>query len=496
MRKKNIMLITSDQQRWDAVSWNNSLVKTPNLDRLKDKGIVYDRGYTCNPVCTPARTSILTGHYPSKHNCYTIGTSLPENYPTVPEIMSNNGYFTSLIGKAHFNACLTEGSFESEPHIFNRDYFRNWNGPFYGFDHVHLVIGHANEKHAGGMHYGVWLEDQGIDTNSYFGTHAYTDFGTWDLPEHLHNSKWTADKTIEAMDMAKDQEKPFYIWASFQDPHNPCFVPEPWASMYDPEEVPVYGLKDGEMQGKPPFYQDVVEGRIYGDSEPDLQYMGHCVAYLPFIDEAQKKEIMTKYYGMVSLMDHHIGRILDHLEENDLMDDTIIVFTSDHGDYMGNHGMWWKGLPAYEDAQKVPFLVYHPDNHTPGERSEALQSLVDLGQTFLSAAGIPLPPGLQGVNQENAWKHSASHERSWAMVEFRPTEGPFMQKTFITNSYKLVMYNNKSYGELYDLQQDPDQYRNLWEDPTYQSLKVDLFQQFISAEMQKDGTLRTRTSNA
>lgn len=495
-KKMNVLLITSDQQRWDTISQNNPLIKTPNIDRLFERGISFNRAYTSNPVCTPARISMLTGHYPSKHGCYTIGTSLPENYPSIPDSMNDNGYFTALIGKAHFQPCLTEGSFESEPNIFDRDFFKNWNGPYYGFKYAKLVIGHSVEKHASGMHYGLWLKEQGIDTTKYFDKYDYTDFGTWNLPEEYSNSKWTADETIKAIDMSCDNEEPFYIWSSFQDPHNPCFISEPWASMYKEEDMPVYGLKDGEMQNKPPFYKQMAENGTYGDDPKFKEKDWHCVRNLPFMNENKKREIMTKYYGMVSQMDHHIGRILDYLEEKGLIDNTIIVFTSDHGDYMGNHGMWWKGLPAYEDAQRIPFVVAHPLCKTPGTKSESLQSLVDLGITFLNATNIEVPPGQQGVNQEEAWKDSNVSKRQWSMVEFRPTEDNFMQKTFITDKYKLVVYHDKKYGELYDLKKDPEQYDNLWNNPDFQNIRIELLEKFIYAEMEKDGTLRERTSPA
>ncbi|OQB15218.1 MAG: Arylsulfatase [Firmicutes bacterium ADurb.Bin193] len=501
MKKRNILLITSDQQRWDTVGYMNDKIKTPNLDKLLKKGIAFERAYTCNPVCTPTRVSILTGHYPSKHGCYTIGTGLEDDYPTtIPKILGENGYFTSLIGKAHFKPCLTEGGFESLPSILDRDFYRNWSGPYFGFEYCQLVIGHSCEILASGMHYGLWLEEQGLDVSKYFGNNKYTDFGTWDLPQEYSNSKWTADLTIKAVEMAQEKDKPFFIWSSFEDPHNPCFVPEPWASMYNKEDMPVYGLREGELEGKPPFYSTIVEKKPdTGYACDDLDFGEkdwHCISPLPFMDDEKKRDIMTKYYGMVSQMDHHIGRIVDYLEEKGLMEDTIIVFTTDHGDYMGNHGLWWKGLPAYEDVQKIPFLVVHPDCKTPNQRSTALQSIVDLGATFLSFAGVKPPVGLQGVNQENAWIDAKNSQRDWAMVEFRPSQSSFMQKTFITERYKLVVYHNREYGELYDLHDDPDQLRNLWDNPQYADVKFLLFRRFISAEMEKDGELCERTSPA
>jgi arylsulfatase A-like enzyme len=490
---KNVLLITSDQHRWDVMGYNNPLLKTPNLDALARDGIIFDRAYTCNPVCTPARVSILTGHYPSKHGCYTIGTSLPEGYPTVASLFANAGYFTGLLGKAHFQSCSTEGVFESEPFIHNSDFFRSWNGPYYGFEHARLSIGHGDDSLAGGMHYRVWLEDQGVDPARYFGRGQYTDFGEWDLPEEYHYSKWTADETIRAIDIAQQRKTPFFLWSSFQDPHNPCMVPKPWSDMYDPNDMPVFGYTEGEFENKPPFYRGLNDDRNYGPELAFEQKNWHCVATLPWMTERNKREIMAMYYAMVSLMDHHIGRVVDHLKARGLYDDTVIMFTTDHGDYMGNHGMWWKGLPAYEDIQRVPFLVRSPDCQTPGARSSALQSIIDIGQTCLGYADIAVPPGMQGVDQRRAWRDAAIPARDHCLLEFRPTEARFMQKVFIEDRYKLCIYTRPNWGELYDLRSDPDQMHNLWNEPSYHDIRFGLLQRFIAAEMDKDGTLRERT---
>jgi len=496
MKKTNILLITSDQQRWDTIGAANGKIKTPNLDRLAREGILFSRSYTVNPVCTPTRCTLLTGQYPSRHGCNTIGTNLPEDYPTIPELFNSEGYRTGLFGKAHFQSCLDPGSFEAAPRIFDDSCFAEWDGPYYGFQKARLVIGHTEENHSRGMHYGQWLKENGVDTDRYFGHAPYENYGVWDLPEEYHPSRWVADETIRALDETDKEDDNFFYWSSFQDPHNPCVVPEPWASMYDPGDMPDYGFREGEMEGKPPFYKSLVESASLGLDLGEKPW--YCIkdSHSLGLDEKECRKITALYYGMISLMDHHIGRILDKLEEKDMLDNTLIIFTSDHGDYLGNHGLWWKGLPAYEDAQKVPFIVRHPRCETQGEESSALQSLVDVGTTILSAAGIPVPPGLQGVDQTPSWTDASRSCRDWAQVEFRPSESDYMQKTHITDEYKLVLYHREEYGELYHLKTDPDQRENLWDRPDYSGIKNRLLRHFISAEMEKDGKLRTRTAPA
>jgi uncharacterized sulfatase len=491
----NILLITSDQHHFRALGKLNSHIKTPNLDRLANEGMLFERGYTVNPVCTPSRVSILTGHYPSKHGCYHVGTSLPEDYqPTISSQLANAGYYTALLGKAHFNACLDPNSFEARPNVEDLDKFRSWDGPFYGFQHAKLLIGHTSEVHASGMHYGAWLEDQGIKRSDYFGIHGYNEYGTWSLPEDKHGSRWIADETIDAINAAQEESKPFFLWSSFQDPHNPYVVPEPWASMYDPKTIPLPEDLDCSMEGKPHFYDDIYSHRPCDD--PDLQNIRYDCRNANHITLEKTKELYAVYYGMISLMDHHIGRVLDVLDENGLTEKTLIVFTSDHGDYLGNHNLWGKGLLAYEDIQRVPFIVRHPQCKTPGVNSKSLQSLIDLEASFLSAAGLPQPDGSQGVDQTNSWLNVNQKVRDWVMLECTPTESNFCQHTFIENRYKLILYHDRAYGELYDLHEDPNQSQNLYDDILYRDLRNTLIKRYISAEMERKGILRKRTAGA
>lgn len=491
----NFLIVTTDQQRADAVGYENPLLRTPCLDGLAARGIAFRRGYTTNPVCTPARCSILTGQYPSRHGAYMVGVNLPTDHrPLVPEAFREAGYYTGLLGKAHFQACLDPEAFESEPFVHDRDFFRGWSGPYYGFEHARLTIGHTTESHACGMHYGAWLEEQGVDIPRYFGRQFdYQGYGRWELPQEYHQSRWVADETCAAIDEAGAEDRPFFLWTSFPDPHNPCFVPEPWADMYDPDDMPAYGVHEGEMEDKPPFYAALLDGRGYGD-DPELEQ--NDARPLPDMDERRTRDRVAAYYGMISLMDHHLGRVVRHLERRGLLDDTVIVFTSDHGEYTGHHGLWGKGLPTYEDMQRVPFLVVHPECRTSGQSSEALQSLVDIPTTCMALAGIAPAPGMQGLDQSPAWLDAAAAVRDWAMVEFRPCEGPFMQWTYIVGRWKLVVYHERPYGELYDLRADPDQLVNLWDEPAQAATRARLTARLLSAAMEKDGVLLPRRALA
>jgi uncharacterized sulfatase len=496
MERMNILLITGDQQRWDMLGRTHPVLRTPNLDRLAADGVAFDRAYTVNPVCTPSRCTILTGQYPSRHGCRHVGTALPDDYPTLAGRLAEAGYFTALLGKAHFRPCLDEASFESAPHIHDLDFFRRWSGPYHGFEHARLVIGHTCEPHACGMHYGAWLAEKGVDLKQYFGIHDYQHFGPWSLPEQYHAATWTADQTISAIDRAGEVGKPFFCWASFQDPHNPYIAPEPWASMYRSQDMPLPFRAEDEGAGKPPFYETLPRGEFYGD-DPELRPNGvGDIKPLPHLKDDDIRRLYAVICGMIGLMDKNIGRLLDALEQRGLMDNTLIIFTTDHGDCLGAHGLWGKGLPAYEDVQRIPFLVRHPRCETPGRTSDALQSLVDIEASVLSAAGLAPPPGSQGVDQTPAWRDADQRVRDWAMLEFRPADSPFMQRTFVTDEHKLVLYRGRSYGELYNLKNDPHQQRNLFDEPEHCGLRDSLIRRLADAEMDKDGVPQKRTAYA
>ena len=250
------------------------------------------------------------------------------------------------------------------------------------------------------------------------------------------------------------------------------------------------------MEGKPPFYQSLMDGEFYGN-DPDLQDAGwgDCKTR-PDMTTEDIQKLRASYYGMVALMDHHIGRILDELERRSILDDTVIIFTSDHGDYLGDHDLWGKGLPAYEQMQRVPMIVSHPNCETRGKVSHALQSVVDLPATLMSMASLDRATGDQGVDQSPAWINGDTSVRDWAMLEFQPSMGSFSQRTYIEDNHKLVLYARRDYGELYDLANDPDQKTNLFDDPASKQIKDDIIRRFATAEMEKDGQMRPRTAYA
>ena len=513
-RRPNILLITSDQQHHDTLGVTNPRIQTPALDRLCREGTRFTRAYCPNPTCTPTRASIITGLYPSEHGAWSLGTKLPEDVPTVGDAFAAHGYRTALIGKAHFqplHSTAEQTSIESYPTLRDLDFWRSFHGPWYGFDHVETCRNHADEAHVG-QHYALWMEERGFTQwRDYFQpwpaeNHAqqlaarenYTRPGrpgSWTLPEELHYTTWTGERTCALLEGYAERGEPFFLWSSFHDPHPPYLVPEPWASMYDPADMRPGRFTPGEFDDMPPHHALTRDPDADWSPYDETPFANHGFAHQTETDEQLRRD-MAIYYGMTGFMDQQIGRILDRLDTLGLADDTLVVFSTDHGHFLGHHGLTAKGAFPYEDLIRVPFLVRWPGGNVPaGGESDALQSLVDLPQTFLTAAGIDPPLAMQGVDQLETWRGGPA-ARDGAIVEFRHQPTAVHLRTYVTDRYKLTVYRGRPYGELFDLQNDPAELHNRWDDPAYATVKADLLEHAIQAELKREPLSQPRISHA
>ncbi len=504
----NILLITSDQQHFSTLGATNPQIRTPALDRLSAEGARFDRAYCPNPTCTPTRASILTGVYPSQHGAWSLGTKLFEDVPTVGDHLMDAGYATTMIGKAHLQPLRSEPGYESlecQPTLRDLDFWRAFHGPWYGFEHVEVARMHGNESHAG-QHYAIWMEERGLaNWKDYFrpwpenheGKEYWeVDSRTWDLPEEFHYTRWTGERTRAAVERAVAADRPFFAWASFHDPHPPYIVPEPWASMYDPADMQPGTLAEGEHDANPLHFrltQDPDGKKKLYDLYFEKQGIHGFSCHLRDREEMQKD--MATYYGMTSFMDDEIGLILARLDELGVADNTIVVFTTDHGHFIGEHGLVAKGPFHYEDMLRLPFLVRWPGRVPAGEVSGAIQNLVDLAPTFLAAAGVPVPGAMTGVDQLGCWQ-GGPPARTWSITENRHTLTKVHLRTFITDRYKLTVYRSYDDGELFDLESDPHEVKNLWNDPDARDLKRRLLQEFMQATMSCEPTPMPRIAGA
>ncbi|MFO7871481.1 MAG: sulfatase-like hydrolase/transferase [Kiritimatiellia bacterium] len=491
-RKRNVLFITSDQQHRMAMGYLNPEVKTPNLDRLVENGTTFHRAYTVNPTCTPTRASWITGLYPSQHGAYSLGTKLMEDVPTLGDAFGKNGYETALVGKAHFQPLKGTDeypSLESYPILHDFDYWREFHGPFYGFKHVELARNHTDESHVG-QHYGIWMEEKAPGQwQKYFHcdeSHPRLKPGeAWAIPEELHYNTWIAERINALMEEYAGADKPFFLWASFFDPHPQYMAPEPYASMYDPNKVTVPQYREGEFDDKPPYFRlSQEENPDFSDfQEPDGHWVHGAGSHLK--SEEAKARNIAMMYGMTTMMDKYIGRILDKLDKLGLAENTLVCFTTDHGDFWGQHGLTAKAIHHYEDLLRVPLVVSMPGTIPAGKQSDSLQSAVDLPQTFLSIAGLPVPRTMSGVDETDVWLGRAESVRDHVIVENQHQPTTMNMRTYVTERYKITVHFNREYGELYDLKEDPDEYINLWDKKEYAGLKQDLLLKFVYGEMAK-----------
>jgi len=501
--RPNILLITSDQQHWNTLGVTNDQIRTPHLDRLVREGMHLERAYCNNPTCSPSRSTIITGLYPSWHHCWALGTKLPEDVPTVGEIFQQHGYHTSLIGKAHFQPLAStaeQSSLECQPKLRDLEFWRNFHGPWYGFAHVEVARNHADESHVG-QHYAIWMEKNGLkDWRRYFAPWPPTADAPkrehrWDLPEEFHYSAWTAERTIADIERATSEGKPFFTWASFQDPHPPYLVPEPWASMYRPEDMRPGTLLPDELDRMPPCFratQDDAPDFAAWQETPHPNHGLHSQKH----DVNQLRANMAVYYGMVSLMDQQIGRILAALDRLGIAENTLVVFTTDHGHFLGEHGLIAKGPFHYEPMVRIPMAVRFPGRVPAGSTSRSLQALIDLPETFLSAAGIDVPGHMQGVSQFDVWCGHAKRAREQVIVENRHQPAKLHLRSYIDDRYKLTIHRDQPYGELFDLVEDPEERHNRWDDAGYADVKAALLHRCLNAELQREPTRHSRIAVA
>ncbi|NRA39338.1 MAG: sulfatase-like hydrolase/transferase [Planctomycetes bacterium] len=501
--RKNILFITSDQQHWFTLGQQNKEVHTPNLDRLAAAGCTFNRAYTVNPTCTPTRASCITGTYPSQHGAYSLGTKLMEDQHVVGDDFAAAGYRTALIGKAHFQPLVSTEeypSIESYPVMQDLDFWKNFNDRFYGFEDVELARNHTNEAHVG-QHYALWMEEKGCTNwKDYFlaptGNQEIIPNGRWEIPEEYHYDTWIAERTNEKIKSYAENNENFFVWASFFDPHPQYLVPAPWDTMYNPDELTVPALVPGEHDNNPPHFQKTQETNP--DYSEFIEEEGNgCHGFHSHLHKQKNiaQDIAT-YYGMISLMDKYIGKILDNLDECGLTENTLVVFSTDHGHMYGHHGMCAKGAFHYDDLIRIPMIARFPGVIAENQQSSNLQSIVDMAPSFLAAADIPIPRCMTGKNMLPEWSGESKALRDHVIIENRHQPHTLHVKTYVNHSHKITVYWNQEYGELFDLENDPGEHNNLWNNADSQALKAELTQKLLFAEMGKEPLPMPRIAGA
>ena len=509
--RPNILWITSDQQHWTLLGCQNPEVSTPNLDRLAARGMLFERAYTPNPTCTPTRASLITGRFPSQHGAWSLGTKLDEGIPTVGEIFQESGYDATLIGKAHFQQLFGTEEFpslESYPILRDLKFWSGFEGPFYGFNHVELARNHTDESHVG-QHYALWMEEKGLKNwrdhfQNKLGDLDFTEggpvnppqIGAWTLPEEFHYNTWITERSCARIDKCLAEEQPFFLWASYFDPHPSYLVPEPWASMYDPAKLTVPDVVPGEHDTNPEHFRKSQEEKPDFSNWQEIGGHGLHGCHSHRTTHEERARALATYYGMMSCLDHYIGKLLDHLDATGAAENTLVVFTTDHGHLFGQHGLQAKGPFLYEDLIRVPMIAAWPEHIPAGVRSRALQSLVDLPVTSLAIAGLKKHPWMTGIDETAVWTGQTPALRDSVIVEHHHQPTTIHIRTYVDARYKITVYFKSDEGELFDLQEDPGELRNLWKDPAAKELKSTLLLRLIQAELGREPLPMPRVSGA
>ncbi len=486
MSRPNILLVSADQQRADCFGFAGRKIKTPHLDAFARQSTRFSACITPCVVCQPARASILTGQLCRTHGVHDNGIDL------APEIgskgfagaMSAAGYQTAFFGKAHFSTYHTFAP-TGTPECLrsSANYPEDWNGPYMGFDHVELMlVGHnwfLPEKPPAGQHYERWFyaDGRGDEKNALYRENAGDTKGaaqTWHskLPTAWHNSTWTADRAIEWLKHGRGDD-PFCAWVSFPDPHHPFDAPEPWSRLHDPAKVDLPEHRTLSFEGKPWWHEAVLTSEPAGPKE-NAEVRKNYSRISNQTDD-QLREIIANTYGQISLIDHNVGRLLIALEEAELSENTYVIYISDHGDWLGDHGLILKGPMHYEGLLRVPMIVRGPGIAPDSEIAEPVSTL-DLGPTFYDWTGADALQTQHGTSLRPLLEGDA--ERKFAMNEWQllPTRTgiALSLRTVRTRTHKLTVDLMSGAGELYDLKNDPNELANLFDDPGSAAIRSQL----------------------
>ena len=445
----NVLWICTDQQRYDTVgALGNPHVRTPHLDRLVAEGVAFERAYCQAPICTPSRASFLTGMYPSAiRACGNGNVRWAGAAPLVTRLLADAGYDCGLAGKLHLAAA--QGRVE-----------RRGDDGYRVFHWSHHPRPDWPEGHA----YHEWLTARGFDLDA-------VDRDNTRIPPELHQTTWCAEMAVEFME--EEREGPWLFSVNPFDPHPPMNPPREIMARYDPESMPGPLFRESDL---------AAQARLDG---VDFQTR----AASPGTFDAKVEQ--AAYHAMIELIDRSVGAMLDALERTGQAENTLVIFTSDHGDALGDHGLRRKGCRFYDGLVRVPLIFRWPDRACAAIRTSALVELTDLAPALLDFAGLPHPARMQGRSLAPILTGEAdpSHHRDVVRSEYfsalcAPGRQGFVgsRATMLRDDrYKLVVYHNHPVGELFDMTEDPGEFTNLWDDPAHAEVRCALMKQSFDA---------------
>ena len=441
----DILYIGADQLRFDCLAVNgHPLIQTPNLDRLALRGVSFVNAFTPCPVCSPARASLMTGQWAHRHACITIPQwteahrGMAPTGETLPQVLHAAGYEQYYVGKWH----LDDHSGHPMPEDLGIDHF---------IPEGHYYPWRTGQGFPLGLHGQDWWTFAGDPEKFDILIRGGTDSHIKPEQSKLH---WGADRTIEFIRSAAATDKPFMIRWDPSEPHPTNIVPEPYASMYDPLDIQAWGSMPENFLGKPFIQQQQlrnwgVDRWIWEDWAP----------------------LVARYLGEISLLDYEVGRVLSALEDSGRAGSTVVVFTADHGDLCGSHGMMDKHFVMYDDIVKVPLIIAMPTKSAAGQgRKEScfVSHAIDLASTLCDAAGVGIPESYMGKSLVPAMRGTGTTGREFIVSAYHGGQfGLFSQRMIRDHRFKYV-WNPTDVDELYDLGEDPWELDNRIDHPQEQ----------------------------
>ncbi len=456
----NILLIITDQQRTETLGFRGQTpCQTPNMDRIAREGISFDNAICTSPLCLPARASVFTGKYPHQINMLRNSDTLHEP-PVLTDRLRAHNYHTAYAGKWHLEPGGAPKAMRDNLKALGLDGLESAQVPAF----EDLMISKWFEKAYGyrTADYSDWCEEIGIPdswpvSDPDVRTHRKPSMTIPKtkrqdiIPEQTFDA-WVTDIALDYL-RNRPPDDPFFVVAGYFGPHPPFLIPEPYYSMYSPEDIPEpanFGPQPNQPQANTTSYYH----RLFQDHGDDWENW---------------KKSMAVYWGYCTMMDDLVGKLLAELEAQQILDDTLVIFISDHGELLGSHGLWQKMMP-YEEALRVPMLMRLPGEISPGIRSQANVSLIDIAPTILSLIGEPVPDDMVGRDLSPCFADAGEFQTdAYRFAEHQPL-GDWHQtvewRLVTDNRYKYV-WNQGDLDELYDLEADPAEINNLINDPAH-----------------------------
>ena len=464
--RRNILWFTTDQQRFDTIgSLGNPFIKTTVLDGLVASGTTFTHAFCQSPICTPSRSSFLTGMYPSSIRQNRNGNEVfNADAPLVTKLIADAGYICGNVGKLH----LANAHYGVESRV---------DDGYTVFDYSHAP------RPLAGNDYADWVRAQGSSLEALTASPE-------GVPADLHQTTWCADRAIDFIQ--GHRRDPWLLTVNPYYPHPPFDPPMSYRDRYDPKLLPGPHFRPSDLEQQAALAAIDFQTRArspegVGDVDEDESLSPYGLASAVGL-HADMRRIQAAYYAMIELVDDQLGRILKALDATDQRANTLVIFTSDHGEALGDHGLVLKGARFYEGLVRVPLIFNAPGGVASGVRSPALVELTDLAPTLLDLLGRPVPETMQGKSLApilTGTRDPMQHRQHVRCEYFDAVDLPDATAAtmFRTERHKLVRYHNHGLGELYDLSTDPWEHENLWDAPEYVDVKLDLLQRSFDASI-------------